>query len=82
MIFHVYAIRDELTTFMSPMLDSSNDSAIRNFRLAIDSNVMMEKNPTDFCLYKLGDYDNETGKIIPLDVPEFIVRGERTESNE
>lgn len=80
MILPIYAIRDELTTFMSPMLDSSNESAIRNFRLAMDSNVLMEKNPSDFCLYKLGEYDNENGNITPLDVPEFIVRGERKEN--
>lgn len=78
MILPIYAIRDELTTWLTPMVDTNDHSAIRNFRLALSSpRSIMEKNPTDFCLYRIGEYDNETGKITPLDAPEFVMRGER-----
>lgn len=77
MIFPIYAIRDELTTWLTPMVDTNDQSAIRNFRLALSSpRSIMEKNPTDFCLYRIGEYDNETGKIKSLEVPEFVIRGE------
>lgn len=79
----IYAIRDELTTWLTPMVDTNDQSAIRNFKLALSSpRSIMENNPSDFCLYRLGEYDNETGKITPLDVPEFIFRGESEVKND
>lgn len=77
MIRPVFAIRDVTVGFMNPMVDISEATAKRNFTFAINNpdNGVMNFAPGDYDLYKIGSFDDESGELIPLPVPELIVHG-------
>lgn len=67
MKYGIYCIRDSLVGFMTPTLDQSDASAMRNFAMALDASKrdssLMAFKPEHFDLYKLGIFDTETGAI-------------------
>lgn len=65
MIYPLFAIRDIKVGFMSPNADQSEQSAIRNFAYAVNSEGLMNYSPKDFDLYKVGSFDSETGALDP-----------------
>lgn len=66
MIYGIYAVRDVKTGFLSPTLDVNGDSAIRNFEHALmRADSLFFTHPSDYSLYRIGDYDTETGLITP-----------------
>ena len=71
----MYAIKDTKAGFLSPMIDSNDMTAARNFEYACKNNDVMAFCPSDFELYRLGEFDDESGKMIALDAPEFICNG-------
>lgn len=75
MIFGLYVIRDEKTEFMQPMVDSNTATAIRNFSVAMRKHDVMNSFPVEFSLYRIGEYNSETGTIKALEQPEFIIQG-------
>lgn len=76
MIYPVFSIRDKYTTFMSPNIDQSVEAAKRGFAYAINNQPgIMQFAPSDYDLYKIGEFDSVAGKIIPLDAIEFICNG-------
>lgn len=76
MKFGIYCIRDNVNGFMSPVVDSNDPSAVRNFAHAMaDHGSIFYTHPSDFSLYQLGEFDSESGSITPLDVPKFIDSG-------
>lgn len=77
MTYPVYAIRDDKTQFMALLMTEQNDfAAKRQFDLMINSSMtIMSQNPGDFTLYKVADFDSETGEIVPKWPIEFIVNG-------
>lgn len=83
MIFHFYSIRDELSGFMTPALETSDSVAIRNFQFAVDekhhSATIMSFKPSDFSLYKVGVFDTELGQVSPVIPIELICRGSSLE---
>lgn len=84
MKYGVYSIRDELTTFMSPFIESTDESAIRAFRNACaDKSTMFYANPADFSLYRVAYFDNTDGVIDgSLNNMELLVRGDSIVQNE
>lgn len=75
MKYPLYSYRDVKVGFMPPQADQSDQSAIRGFSYAINgNNGMMNFAPKDFDLYKVGEFDTETGEVKPC-VPELIVSG-------
>lgn len=67
MKYGVYAIHDRLTGYLSPTVDQNDPSAARNFAHAVlRSGSLMESHPGDYSLFRIGDYDAETGRITPL----------------
>lgn len=75
MKYPIYSIRDNKVGFMMPTCDQSDSSAIRNFSFAINGKEgIMNYSPADFDLYRIGEFDDEKGTIIPC-VPENIVSG-------
>lgn len=73
MKYSIYAVRDCLNGFGTPMCDHNDETASRNFRNAL-------KNPDFFCpsdydLFRIGEYDVGTGMIIPEPSPVLIYRG-------
>lgn len=81
MILNVYAIHDDLSGFMTPVVDQNDAIAMRNFRMACDvsKTSVMSWRPSDFSLYRLGTFNSETGSLVPLDPIEVVCRGEKSE---
>lgn len=68
----MYCIRDNLAEIFNKPFTQVNDyTAIRAFTTAIES----EPHKDDYSLYKLGEYDDVSGEIIPKDTPERIFSG-------
>lgn len=76
MVYGVYSIRDIKTGFMTPSMDVNDASAARNFYHAVvKSEGILFTYASDFALYKLADFDSESGSIFPLPVPAHIADG-------
>lgn len=64
----VYAVKDLKSTFMSPTFDVNDQTAIRNFKFAVNNpESLMNFAVKDFALYRIGCYDTETGDITGYD---------------
>ena len=76
MILKMYTIRDTKTEFYNtPWFKKTHGEAERDFRTATkDEKTMLSKHPEDFDLFYLGDYDDQTGKVVALDTPHHIIK--------
>lgn len=64
--FFVVAVKDELTgTFLQPNFGESIAALERIFKYQINSIDLWRSNASDYTLYKLGVFDQETGEITP-----------------
>lgn len=82
MMLNIYSVRDVKTGFMQPSLDANDKAAQRGFQLMLATckpESLMGFCPEDFDLYRIGTFDNQTGKISPLNVPEPICTGSSLE---
>ena len=76
MIYGVYCIRDVKNGFTAPMLDSNDETAVRNFETQVKN---AEINPTlffnrpDFSLYKFGSFDTENGHYDLFEIPKILI---------
>lgn len=60
----LYAVKDEMSNlFLTPTPFKTEGEAKRQFKDAINNNRIWKDNPADFSLYKLGEYNEETGEI-------------------
>lgn len=77
MVFGVYSIKDDCSTFLNPTCSISDASAIREFKVTLDDakNQIMHFNKGDFSLYRIGDFDSETGLLISYVAPKVLYRG-------
>lgn len=75
MRYGVYAIRDDLTGFLTPTLDQTDEAAARNFRHAcINENNLFYSHASDYSLFKIGEYETDTGELFPC-IPKSIISG-------
>lgn len=67
MIIKMFAIYDEKAlAHVTPFFMHNEMMAVREFRnLASDDKTQIGKNPTDFSLWHLGEFDDNTGEVIP-----------------
>lgn len=72
----MYSIRDAKTEiFYTPHFAPTHGAAERNFgSLVKDKANQIGLYPEDFDLYFIGNYDDNTGKMTPLDTPMHIVK--------
>lgn len=72
-MINVYAVKDDVSgSYNQPFLMVNDQIAVRGFKtLAEDTSTDIGKYPTDFSLYRLGEYDEKTGVI--LSNVEFLV---------
>ena len=63
MIFNLYAVKDELSEYASPVTIETEAQAKRYFRHIIETTKMMADNPEDFSIWEVGKFDTETGTI-------------------
>lgn len=76
MILGVYAMKDNLSGFLSPTFESNDDVAMRNFAYAIShKDTLLYAQKKDFDLYKIGEYDTDTGHLIPLESVKQLMQG-------
>lgn len=77
MIYKVFAIRDTKSCFMSPVVDINEQSAIRNFDRAVHAGdqSLIAYAPGDFDLYCIGEYNDQSGELVPKNPVIFICNG-------
>lgn len=65
MIQRLYAIKDQLSTFKAPFIMVNDRVAEREFKAIVnDQRSGLYYAPNYFDLFYVGDFDDETGKII------------------
>lgn len=71
----MFAIRDsKVGAYMYEKFYRSRGEAIRSLTLAAkDAQSMLSMCPSDYALYEIGSFDDQSGKFIPNDAPEFVV---------
>lgn len=77
MIIKLFAVFDsKAALFGQPFSDQQEGSAIRNFSDAVNDssnpNNLWNKHPEDFSLFQIGEFDNNSGELIPC-VPKSLV---------
>lgn len=76
MMLKVYSIRDaKAEVFNMPFYKKTHGEAERDFTsLANDDKSSVFNFPEDYDLYYLGEYDDQSGKLVSLDTPQHIVK--------
>lgn len=74
LIMQLYAIKDKVDGYNTPVPFLSVDLAKRWFKTQIMTNSMLYVNADDYELYRIGEFNKDTGKIIDTENT-FIVRG-------
>lgn len=83
MTYGIYSYRDKINGFGMPMIDTNEPSAVRGFSYAVNGKFdLMTFKPSDFDLYRIGQFDVETGVIVPELVPVMICSGESVVNND
>lgn len=77
MKYPVYTIRDVKVGFDTQfMVQINDDAAIRAFNMAINNpGTMLAFVPSDFELYKIGEFETDNGYFEPCPVPQFMIGG-------
>lgn len=57
----MYAIKDELNGFTTPIPFMSEELVKRYMKDQYEGNPTIKNNPEDFSIWHLGEYDTETG---------------------
>lgn len=70
----MFSVRDsKIGTFTQPFFSQTVGAALRSLEAAVyDTNHDFCKWAKDFDLYHIGEYDAETGTVIPLAQPQHI----------
>lgn len=70
----VYSVRDsKADCYMVPFFVSNDAVALRMIANAsCDSESMLSANSEDFSLYSIGEFDSDSGVILPLPAPKFM----------
>lgn len=74
----LYAIKDELSGYGSPVPIQDDAQAIRWFRNMLTDNRLMASSPKDFSLWKIAGYNTTNGNIQPIEHI-LLERGKETE---
>lgn len=72
MIYGLYSIRDVKTGFLPPTTDVNDDSAKRNFAFAFKEDSLFVFARSDYSLYKIAEYDTDSGQVVPVNPPEWL----------
>lgn len=72
----IVTIQDLKSCFAGVTMDYCDSSAIRGFRLMCKSDLsQLSKTPEDFRLWKIGEFDQDTGKLTAYKVPVMLADG-------
>lgn len=65
MIKGLYSVRDRLTGYMQPALETTDAEAVRNFEHAVlNSGSLLLSHPQDYCLVRLAWFDTVNGTFL------------------
>ncbi len=74
MKFGVYAVRDLKVGFQSVTIQPNDASAVRGFEsTVINSDSVLSTHAEDFSLFKLGEFDQDSGRLTPLELPVQLI---------
>lgn len=76
MLLKAFTIRDtKAEVFNTPFFQKTHGEAERSFKkLATDPQSMVGQYPDDYDLYYIGEYDDQTGKLIVTDSPQHVAK--------
>lgn len=74
MIYPVYSVRDKLAGFGMPEVSLNEMTAIRAFSQKINENSVLQYSPSDYDLYRIGDFNVDTGEFKGI-MPVFVKAG-------
>lgn len=75
--FNIYSAKDELAgRFMQPLFMEADEIAIRWFKDVLNNTRLWKDNASQFNLYKIGTYNENTGVINGLLGVEMIAGGQ------
>ena len=64
MIYSMYSVLDNLTgKYFAPVMMMNDEEAKRQFKGQVNNIQLWKDNPSDFDLWKLGTFEEETGMI-------------------
>lgn len=64
MKYGCYVIKDIKAGYLTPMFDQNDATAMRNFqRATMNTQDVLYSHGSDFELYRIGEYDTDTGII-------------------
>lgn len=71
----VFSIRDVKTGFLTPTVEVNASVAVRNFEHAVlrNEDSLFFSHPDDYSLFCLGDFDTDTGAILPSSPPVEVI---------
>lgn len=74
MKLYLFSVYDKVSKMYVDLFTSqTKESAQRSFNsAALNRGTMLAKFPSDFALYCLGEFDNATGEVCGLAVPELV----------
>lgn len=71
----MYAIKDNYVGFLDPVISKNDNEAIRLFKFGLSQpDTLHYSNRQDYDLYKVGEFDNETGVLTPC-TPTILYTG-------
>jgi hypothetical protein len=75
MITNIYSVYDQASqSYAQPFFAQNDGVAVRVLQSAVNgaepNNITLY--PEQFSLWRLGEYNDKTGKIIPAEKPEFL----------
>lgn len=75
MKYPVYAVRDIKAGFGAPEVSLNEGTMVRTFSQRINQEgSVLAFAPKDYSLFRIGDYDTDSGKFDPV-LPEFVIEG-------
>lgn len=72
---NLYSVRDNKVNSYSPVFPSTSSvQATRDFERACnDANTQLNRYPSDFDLFQVGTFDDQTGVVTPINPPIHVV---------
>lgn len=76
MTLNVYAVYDKKVGYLTPTYDTNDATASRNFAYAMSkTDSVFGFQPSDFSLYQVGTFSTDSGLLIAVTPPKFIMEG-------
>lgn len=72
----LYEMRDKLSGYTTPIPFTKKEIAMRYFKEQVKNTITVKTTPSDFEMYKVGEFDSDTGKVTMLENYELVAKGE------